>query len=371
MTEKFKFGPLSKLAYVDEMLGDLGAKDHSALNVHEDLSTKSTTQLATEVEFSKRSLDKILVIGAGAWGTTLSKILASNIDEVLLHTRDFETAEEINSAHVNSKNLSGAVLPGNIKAVTQYSDVCDICTVVVVTPVKSLHAICADLMKVAQFNSFIICSKGIDNATMMLPSQICEKYFPNADIAVLSGPNFAKEIALEKKAKTLIATKDDLFAKYLQRAFKTDYFCPEISDDIIGVEVCGAIKNVIAIASGIAQGLDLGENFLAALMVLSLKELGSMLEALGGKGQTVYSLAGLGDLLLTCYSLTSRNTSFGYHLAKKETVMDLDSVTVEGYYTAKSIFDIAEKLGVNMPICSYVYHVLYNKLNIHEIAKLS
>lgn len=316
------------------------------------------------------NFDKILVVGAGSWGTALSKILAHNVDEVLLYARDESVAEEINSIHTNSRNLNGITLPKNIKAITDYNNAQGVDTVVIVTPVKSLNTICADLAKLSQFDNVIICSKGIDNETLSLPSEICCKHLPNANIAVLSGPNFAKEIALEKAAKTLVAAKDRRFAMYLQKIFTTNYFCPEISDDIVGVEVCGAIKNVIAIAAGVARGLHMGENFTASLLVCALKEISDMIGLFGGKQETVNSLAGLGDLLLTCYSLTSRNTSFGYNLAKKEMVIDLSAITIEGYHTAKSIFSISEKSGLSMPICDYVYNVLYHNLELSHMRKL-
>ena len=313
---------------------------------------------------------KILVLGAGSWGTALSKVLACNVKDILLYTRDINVLEGINRYHVNAKKFSGIPLPSNIKAVNNYNDTQDVNSVVIVTPVKSLNDVFSNLEKSQKFKNIILCSKGIDNDTLKFPSQICKRYFPNANIAVLSGPNFAREVVLKKMTKTLIASTNRPLVKYLQKIFKTEYFYPEVSSDIAGVEICGAIKNVIAIAMGIARGLDLGDNFIASLFVNATEEMVKIVQALGGRKKTVYSLAGLGDLLLTSYSLASRNTSFGYNIAQEWESKGLDQMTIEGYYTAKSIFDITTKLGLKVPICNYVYNTLYNKTDLHKIMEL-
>ena len=221
-----------------------------------------------------------------------------------------------------------------------------------------------------KLDNLVICSKGIENSTLNFPSQICEKFFPNTNIAVLSGPNFAKEIAQQKFAKTLIASKNEKLLQELKVIFDTFYFKTEVSTDVMGVEICGAVKNVIAIALGIAKGLDLGENFISALFVFALNELEKLVQSLGGSGATIYSLAGLGDLLLTSYSLTSRNTNFGFNIAMNKQKLNLNEIVVEGYYTAKSIYKIAKSLGIEMPICKYVYEVLYLDRDINEIVKV-
>ena len=319
---------------------------------------------------NKFNCPKILVLGAGSWGTTLSKILAYNVKNVLLHTRNINILKRINYHHINTQKLPGIRLPNNVKATNHYSGIQDIKSVVIAIPVKSLNNVFSNLGKLRKFENIILCSKGIDNSTLKFPSQICRQYFSNANIAVLSGPNFAKEVAIKRMTKTLIASTNRSFAKYLQQIFKTDYFYPEISSDVAGVEICGAIKNVIAIAIGIARGLDLGDNFIASLFVNAVEEIVKIVQLLGGRKKTVYSLAGLGDLLLTSYSLTSRNTSFGYNISQSYKSKGLDKMTIEGYYTAKSIFDIATKLGVKVPICNYVYQTLYNKTNLYKIIEL-
>jgi glycerol-3-phosphate dehydrogenase (NAD(P)+) len=314
-------------------------------------------------------LENVLVLGAGPWGTAIATILACNITKVLLYTRDKSLSEEINNNNMSSKIFPNIALPTNIIATNDYTDTTDIDTIMIVVPVQSIDTMCKTLKKYANFRNIVVCSKGIDNTSLKLPSQICAKYFPNANIAALSGPNFAKEVVLKKLSKTLISSKNKLFGEHLQKIFKTDYFHPEVSYDIMGSEICSAVKNVIAIATGIAKGLELGENFNSALIVSALEEITMLVQKFGGKHNAVHSLAGIGDLLLTCYSLSSRNTNFGYNLVKKREFTS-DYVTVEGYYTAKSIYSITKKLGIAMPICRYVYDVLYKGKDLLEITKV-
>ena len=312
-------------------------------------------------------LKKIIVFGAGAWGSALAKIISQNVEQVLLYSENSETVEEINHKHTNFKKLGNTTLPKNISAVDNIKDINDINTCIIAIPVKFMEYFVKKISNhQSSLENFVICSKGIENEKLKFPSDICKQYFPNANIAILSGPNFAKEVVNEKFAKSLIASKNYEFLCNIKKVFDTKFFKTEISTDIVGVEVCGAIKNVIAIALGIAKGLELGENFIAALFVFSLNEINSLIKSLGGDVNTTYSLAGLGDLLLTSYSLTSRNTKFGFELAKNQQLLDLDNIVVEGYYTAKSIYKISQSLKIHMPLCNYVYEVLYLKEDINN-----
>lgn len=315
-------------------------------------------------------LDNIVVFGGGAWGTALAKIVSQNVKQVSIYLRDSELVKEINQKHTNYAKLGNINLPENITAINSLESVKNINTGIIAIPVKNLEQLFQSISMSTELKNFVMCSKGIENKNLRFPSQICEKFFPDANIAVLSGPNFAKGIAYKNFAKTLIASKDKNLLKSLQLIFNTAYFKTEILTDVMGVEICGAIKNVIAIALGIAKGLDLGENFISALFVFSLNELKYLVSSLGGNQSTIYSLAGLGDLLLTSYSLTSRNTNFGFNFAKDKHILNLDKVVVEGYYTAKSIYSISKSLGVEMPICNYVYEVLYKERDINEIVEV-
>ena len=317
-----------------------------------------------------KNLKNIIVFGGGAWGTALANTISQNVEQVFLYLRDSELVKEINQKHISYAKLGNISLSKNIIAVEHLESIKNINTGIIAIPVKSLEQFFKNINTVTKLENFVICSKGIENKNLRFPSQICEKFFPDASIAVLSGPNFAKEIAYQKFAKTLIASKNKNLLQNLQSIFDTPYFKTEISTDVVGVEICGAVKNVIAIALGIAKGLDLGENFVSALFVFSLNELENLIKLLGGNGSTICSLAGLGDLLLTSYSLTSRNTNFGFNIARNKQRLNLDEVVVEGYYTAKSIHKISKSLGVKMPICHYVYEVLYSGRDINEIVEV-
>lgn len=314
--------------------------------------------------------NNVLVIGAGAWGTTISILNSQNVKKVFLYSRDSDLVNDINFSHENKKKLSGIVLPDNIKAIDNFSQISDVKNIVIAIPVQAISSMCEELKKFINPDAIIISSKGIDNKSLKFPTEIVRDKFPNSKLGIISGPNFAMEVAQKKFAKTLVVSKDKNLAKYLQNIFKTDYFIPKISNDLIGVEICGAIKNVIAIAIGIAKGLELGENFVTALILDAIEEIKVLLQAYGECNvETVYSLAGLGDLLLSCTSLTSRNTKFGYEFVKND-IKNPAKFTVEGYYTAKSIFHIIDKMKLDMPICKYVYDVLYNDISCHDILKI-
>jgi len=312
----------------------------------------------------------ILVVGAGSWGTALAKILAKNIEIVSLYGRNQDVVHDIATYHKNSAYLPQIVLPKNIKATTILEEgLQDAELVVIATPVASLDSVFKSIaVHKPNLANFLICSKGIACESLKLPSFICRDFFINASIAAMSGPNFAKEIAAEKFAKTLIAAENIKFAQQLQEIFTTAYFHPEISQDILAVEVCGAYKNVLAIAMGLIRGLELGENFLAAFFLKSLAEMKILVNKFGGDAEIVNSLAGMGDLLLTSYSMTSRNTKFGYNIAR-HTKRDKQEV-VEGYFTAKSLHDLANKLQLELPICHYVYRVLYRQGDLLAIKSL-
>ena len=312
----------------------------------------------------------VLVIGAGSWGTSLAKILAINIKTVFIYGRSIDVIQDIKDNHRNSAFLPGVMLPKNIRATNVLADFLPQADLLVVaTPVASLAEIFKSMAKIhPNLHNFLLCSKGIDCKSLKLPSSICREFFPEANLAIMSGPNFAKEIAAEKIAKTIIAAENIKFAQQLQQAFLTKHFYPEITQDTVAVEVCGAYKNVLAIAMGIAKGLELGANFLAAFFLKSLAEMKVLVKRLGGNAEVVNSLAGMGDLLLTGYSMSSRNTKFGCNIALKAN-MDNKEV-VEGYFTTQSLYLLAQKLQINLPICNYVYHVLNSNCDLSEIKRL-
>lgn len=318
----------------------------------------------------EKNSNSIAVFGGGAWGTSLAITIAQNIAQVQMYIRNTQLVEQINHNNTSNTKLGQIVLPKNITATDQIDNIQSTSIGIIAVPTQSLDQLFQKIKSTNKIRNFVICSKGIDNRTLKLPSQICKEFFPNQGIAILSGPNFANEIACNKISKTIIASNNEQLLIKLKLILSTNYFKIEMSKDIMGIEICGAVKNVIAIGMGIARGLELGENFISALLVFSLHEIENIVKLFGGNKQTIYSLAGLGDLLLTSYSLTSRNTNFGFHIAKDKEKLDLNNTLVEGYYTAKSIYKITKSLGIKMPLCHYVYNVLYNNKKINDILEL-
>lgn len=314
-------------------------------------------------------LQNILVIGSGAWGTTLARILSESAKEVFLYARNKKVVQDISVNRRNSAYLPNISLPDNILP-TNDLRIDGIELIVMATPVNTLTEI-FQLLKSHTSNNlnFLLCSKGVDCRSLQLPSNICREFFRDANIALMSGPNLAKEIAQEKIAKTLIATENIFFARQLQKIFTTKYFYPEISQDTISVELCGAYKNVLAIAVGIIKGLSFGENFLASFFVQALEEMKALIIRFEGNIDVVYSLAGIGDLLLTSCSLVSRNTNFGYRIALG-TTREQEGITVEGYHTTKAIRELALIHKIDLPICNYVYNVLYKKGTLLDLINL-
>ena len=309
-----------------------------------------------------------IIIGAGSWGSALAKVISRNLEKVLMYTQNSDVAREINTKHTNHSKINSIKLPENVFAINYIPKNIETCIIAI--PVKYIKTFLKNSLASTSINNIVVCSKGIDVSELKFPSELCNRYFPNTKIGVLSGPNFAKEIAENKIAKSVLASKEDEILSKVINIFTTQYLKIEITEDIIGVEICGAVKNVIAIAFGIAQGLELGENFLAALFVNAIKEIRNLIKILGGNSDTANSFAGIGDVFLTSHSLTSRNTKFGYDLARNNGDSILEKFLVEGYYTAQSMHRICILRNIEAPICKFVYQVLYenkNKMHICDI----
>ncbi len=318
-----------------------------------------------------KSKEKIGVIGAGSWGTVLSQILSDNADKVYLYSKDANISQNINENHINQKYFPNTVLSKNITAVNNFDFLQseDITLLVIVVPVKALDEVLRSISETKNvIHGIVICSKGLEQETLLFPTEIARKYFDKVDIAYLAGPNFASELILKKVAKSIIASKNIKFADRIKMLFKNNYFYPESSSDVTGTEVCSALKNVFAIAFGIAEGLELGENFKAALLVKTIQEVNNILKHFKSSNETILSLTGIGDLVLTCYNFSSRNMKFGYQLATSQDVSKNE--TVEGYYTTKSMIRLLEASNLKIPICQYVNDVLERKESVSAIIKV-
>ena len=316
---------------------------------------------------------RINVIGSGAWGTALANILAGKHKNVWLWARRAEVADQINKAHENKYNLSGIHLHNTLKASTNLEDVCNADIVLMVTPAQRMREILETMRPaLSEDTVLVLCSKGIELKSEKLMSEVAEEIVPDNRTIILSGPNFAHEIAVNQPAGTTLAGKDLKLAEHVQNEIGTHFFRPYITDDVIGVQIAGALKNVIAIACGAAQGLGFGESTRASLVTRGMAEIARLGCAMGAQPETFLGLSGMGDMMLTCSSMNSRNFSLGHALGKGKTLADIqagrNSVT-EGVHTAKAAIDLAKKHHIDMPVSMAVYQCLHEDLGIEDALK--
>ncbi len=300
------------------------------------------------------------VIGAGAWGTALAQMLSLDGRNVLLWSFEEEVADAINTKRRNALYLPSAELSPQITATHDFADFAVLDTVLVVTPAQNLGAVLSQLS--SDPRDLVLCSKGIDAETGQLMNDVAKAACPASDIAVLSGPTFAHEVANGlPTAVTLACNGGSEQWDRLSPEIARDTFRPYYSDDVTGAEIGGSIKNVLAIACGVVDGLQLGQNARAALIARGYAEMLRFGEALGARAETLAGLCGLGDLVLTCSSTSSRNFSLGKALGEGQSAADLmaDRRTVaEGAHTAPVLKKLAEERGINMPIVIAVNEIL-------------
>mgnify|MGYP005934952731 FL=1 len=315
---------------------------------------------------------KVAVIGAGSWGTALANVLASNDNEVCMWARKPEVAEAITNEHRNPRYLSNAALDPAITATAKLEEaLAGAGAVVVVTPSRLLRDFAERMKEVVSAETpIIICSKGVEQETMLLPIEIYADVLGNEDrLAVLSGPNHAEEVVYRTPSGTVIASPSEQTALFFRGLFASTSFRCYVSSDYIGVELCAAFKNVIAIAVGIAYGMGMGDNTAAMLMTRGMAEMSRLVYARGGDPLTVMGLAGAGDLIATCTSQHSRNRTFGEYVAKGKTLEEYENEThmvVEGALACKTIEPLARSYGVELPITKAVRSVLWDKASIEE-----
>ncbi len=318
---------------------------------------------------------KIAVIGAGSWGTALAQLLGSKGANVNIWARRPEVVSSINCDHANPRYLSDVELSRNIVATVSYEDcLLRADAVAVVTPSNLMRGVARALQKSGTSQSLpvIICSKGIEAQSALLPVDVFESEMGNRDrIAVLSGPNHAEEVVLGTPSGTVIASSGKETAAFFQDVFATDTFRTYISDDVCGVEVCAACKNIIAIAIGLSYGMGYGDNTAAMLMTRGLAEMSRLVSALGGQAITCMGLAGTGDLIATCMSKHSRNRRFGEFVAEGKTLDDFHAEThmvVEGALACKTIKPLADSVSVEMPIADVVRSIIWEGMDAKEAA---
>ena len=300
------------------------------------------------------------VLGAGAWGTALAQMLSSDGREVLIWALEPELVDEINTSHSNSLYLPSATLDPDIRATGDLADFAGIETVLVVTPAQHLGSVLQGLAEAPR--DLVLCSKGIDAKSGQLMNHVASDAQPESEIAVLSGPTFAHEVAAGlPTAVTLACGGGEVQWDRLSPAIARPAFRPYYSDDVAGAEVGGSIKNVLAIACGVVEGLKLGQNARAALIARGYAEMLRFGEALGARAETLAGLCGLGDLVLTCSSTSSRNFSLGKALGEGGSATSLMSdrrTVAEGAHTAPILHRLAADKGLSMPITDAVNAIL-------------
>ncbi len=299
------------------------------------------------------------VLGAGAWGTALAQVIAAGGRDVRLWAREPEVMREVNAAHVNTPFLPGVALSPSIVATDDLGAIADCAFTLVVTPAQHMRAILGALARNGR--PLVLCSKGIEAGTHRLLSEVAAELHPASAIAVLSGPTFAGEVARGLPTAVTLACTDEGCAPGLAAEIARPSFRPYTSTDVVGAEIGGAVKNVLAIACGVVEGAGLGQNARAALIARGFAEMTRFGLARGARAETLGGLSGLGDLVLTCSSTSSRNFSLGVGLGQGRSAAELlsDRRTVaEGAFTAPVLAEAARAAGVDMPVTDAVCRLL-------------
>ncbi|CAI8367228.1 MAG: glycerol-3-phosphate dehydrogenase [Hyphomonadaceae bacterium] len=327
-------------------------------------------QVSTLSSTPATTLDKIGILGGGAWGTALAVAAKENGRDVRIWAKEEEVARSLREGKGNPVYLPNTPLPA-IPASNEISDLAGCDAILAVVPAqfsRSTFTALAD--HVAANTPIILCSKGIESQTLKLMTEVLADTIPSAVPAVLSGPSFAADVAAHLPTAVTLACADGDVGQALALAVGRPTFRPYLTDDLIGAEIGGAVKNVLAIACGMIVGLKLGQSAHAALLARGFAEMTRLGVALGGRAETLAGLCGLGDLVLTCYSTQSRNMSFGKALGEGqpvEAILAQRQAVTEGVASAPAVVALAEKAGVEMPICQAVNKLLIGNENVGTI----
>lgn len=319
-------------------------------------------------------MEKVAVIGAGSWGSALAMVLADNGHEVRLWGNRIEQIEEINTKHTNTRYLPEVVLPSSIIGYHSLAQALDgVENILLVVPTKAIREVLRKMKGLLSYPvTMIHASKGIEPDTLKRISEMIEEEIPAdllRDVVVLSGPSHAEEVALRYPTTITAASKNMKAAEMVQDLFMNQYFRVYTNPDIIGVELGGALKNIIALAAGMTDGMGFGDNAKAALMTRGLTEIARLGRKMGANPLTFAGLAGMGDLIVTCTSVHSRNWRAGNMLGKGHSLDDvLDSMgmVVEGVRTTKAAHQLAKTMNVEMPITSELNDVLFHNKDVKE-----
>lgn len=311
---------------------------------------------------------KISVIGAGAWGTALAQVIASKSQPVTLWARSETLAQAINAAHENTDYLAGIALGPSLHATHSLYDALKNDILLMVTPAQAMRSVLEEMKPhIRPDHALVLCSKGIEISSGKMMADVTAEILPQTPCAILTGPNFADEIARGDPAATTLACADPVLGPILQDAIASPSFRPYLTEDMVGAQIAGALKNVIAIACGIARGMGLGESTRASLITRGMAEITRLGCAMGAKRETFTGLCGFGDMILTCSSEKSRNFSLGYALGKGQSLQDIlgeRKTVTEGVYTATAAASLSAQYNVTMPITSAVNDILNHNKNI-------
>ena len=320
-------------------------------------------------------MQKISVIGAGSWGTTLAVLLAEKGFDVKLWSRREELSNDIGSKRENKQYLPGIKIPGNVIAEHSLKNAAeDSEMLIVAVPSEFFRKTIIEIKPYSSNKIIVSAAKGIEHHTCKRMSQIIEDELGNkVKIAALSGPNHAEEVSMKMPTASVVASNNKKTTKIISECLGTNYFKLYQINDIAGVEVCGALKNISAIATGVCDGLGFGDNAKSSIITLGLMEMNNFGRHFGAKRGTVYGLAGVGDLIATCISRHSRNRFVGEQLAKSKTMdeikKEMHGMIAEGIPTTKAVYEYSAKHALKMPLAHQVYEVLFENKNIKHAIK--
>lgn len=316
-------------------------------------------------------MSKVTFLGAGSWGTALSILLANNGHEVKLWSKVEAEIELLRTKREHVDRLPGVKLPDSIEIVDDMEDACrdrDLIVFSVASPyTRSTARLAKEFIKEGQL--VVNVSKGVEENTLMTQTEIIEEEIPGISAAVLSGPSHAEEVSKGIPTTVVVGAKSFQTAKKIQDIFMSDFFRVYTSPDIVGIELGGSLKNVIALAAGVCDGLGYGDNTKAALMTRGIAEMSRLGVAMGGKAETFSGLSGVGDLIVTCTSSHSRNRNagclIGQGMTMDEAMKEVNQI-VEGVYSAKAAIGLSKKYNIDMPICEQIDQVLFHGKSARE-----
>ena len=319
----------------------------------------------------KQNFKNISILGAGAWGTALAEVMSRQGHQINLWAKESAVVSSINSSHENEVFLPNVKLSDLIVAFNNIEQITKCDLLLVVSPAQYTRETLVEVSKTLKSETpIILCSKGIEISTLSLMSQVTEDIFPENPVAILSGPSFAIDVVNNKPTAVTLACKDLEIGRTIAESISLPTFRPYISEDVIGAQIGGATKNVIAIAAGVVEGQKMGDSARAATIARGFSEIKRLAISMGGKEETLAGLSGMGDLLLTCNSKTSRNYSLGIKLGEGQSIEEATnglSTIAEGMYSAKAITNLAKKNGIDMPITLAVNDLIEKKYSVTEI----